>query len=459
MNRPAPLRRPARTGLAAALTAAALTLSGCGFRGVDSLPLPGGPDLGDRPVTVRAEFANVLDLVPQSVVKLNDVSVGKVVKVELTRSAVRGRSWQAVVTFKLRRDVNLPDNARAGIAQTSLLGEKFVALSPPVGEAPSPDRLGDGDLIPLERTSRGAEIEEVLSAMSLLLNGGGLEQVSTITRELNAAMNGRTDTIKSVLHKVDTFVGTLDRNRAAIVRALDSIDRLSRTLAAERRTIADTIDRTGPALKILEQNRADLTKMLVSLDKLSQTTTRVIEASHADMVANLRSLNTTLENLNKAGSNLPRALETMMTFPFPATFANVLRGDYGNLHMTLDLDLKNLTQNLLGGTDLEYLVRQGEQMRLLLKPPSLSVPQPALGVLPDQQPAAPGAPGAPAPTGGATPGPASPTPTPGAGTPDGGGDGQRPGLPLPTLRPRSMGGAGSTGVHAGLYSLMTGGLS
>jgi len=447
VSRRTSLRRPVRTGLAAAVTAAALALSGCGFRGVDSLPLPGGPDLGDRPVTVRAEFANVLDLVPHSVVKLNDVSVGKVVKIELTRSAVRGRSWQAVVTFKMRRDVNLPDNARATIAQTSLLGEKYVALWPPVGEAPSPDRLGDGDLIPLERTSRGAEIEEVLSAMSLLLNGGGLEQVSTITRELNAAMNGRTETIKSVLHKVDAFVGTLDRNRSAIVRALDSIDRLSKTLAEERRTINDTIDRTGPALKILEQNRADLTKMLVSLDKLSKTTTRVINASHADMVANLKSLNTTLENLNKAGSNLPKALETMMTFPFPPTFSNVLRGDYGNLHLTVDLDLKSLTQNLLGGTDLEYLVKQGEQMRLLLKPPSLSVPQPPLGVLPDRQPTTTGA---PAPSGGTTVAPVTPSPTPRTG-----GDGQRPDRSLPTVRPQSM---GSTDVHAGLYTLMTGGL-
>jgi phospholipid/cholesterol/gamma-HCH transport system substrate-binding protein len=130
--------RSARPALAAAVTAAALALSGCGFRGVDSIPLPGGPDLGDRPITVKAEFANVLDLVPQSVVKLNDVSVGKVTEVELERGGAPGQAWQAVVTFKLRRDVNLPDNARASITQTSLLGEKFVALSPAVAWSRSP---------------------------------------------------------------------------------------------------------------------------------------------------------------------------------------------------------------------------------------------------------------------------------------------------------------------------------
>ncbi|REE98108.1 MCE family protein [Thermomonospora umbrina] len=429
---------------AAVTTVCALALSGCGFRGVDSLPLPGGPDLGDRPITVRAEFANVLDLVPQSVVRLNDVAVGKVTEVELERGTTAGRSWHAVVTFKMRRDVRLPDNARAGISQTSLLGEKFVALSAPVGEAPSANPLGDDDLIPLTRTGRGAEIEEVLSAMSLLLNGGGLEQVSTITRELNAAMNGRTATIKSVLHRVDTFVGTLDTNRGAIVRAIDSIDRLGKRLADERVTIADTIEKAGPAVDILRRNRADLTKMLVSLDRLSKTTVKVIDDSQADLLANLRSLDTTLRNLNKAGATLPKSLETLSTFPFPATFDNVIRGDYANIHLSLDLDMKNLAQNLLGGTALEHLVKQGEQMRLMLKPPSLSVPQPPLGVLPDL-PAGPGTGGAGGGDG-STPTPTTtPSPTP-SGSPTGGGGL----LPLP----RAMAPAGA---HGDLYTLMTGG--
>lgn len=67
----------------AAALAGVTALSGCSFNGVESLPLPGGPDLGPHPRTVKIEFANVLDLVPKSAVKVNDVSVGKVEKIEL----------------------------------------------------------------------------------------------------------------------------------------------------------------------------------------------------------------------------------------------------------------------------------------------------------------------------------------------------------------------------------------
>ena len=427
----------------AAALAGVTALSGCSFNGVESLPLPGGPDLGPHPRTVKIEFANVLDLVPQSAVKVNDVSVGKVEKIELAGEPGgqgQGGGWHAVVTVKFRGDVKLPDNAIATVSQTSLLGEKFVQLEPPKNEAPVGE-LADDDLIPLNRTSRGTEIEEVLSAMSLLLNGGGLEQVSTISHELQATMGGRESTIKSVLQRVNTFAGTLDQNRAAITRALDSIDRLTGKLSDERKTIQDTIDETGPAIAVLNRNRADLTKMLVALNKLSRTTTYVINQSKADMLANLRDLDTILRNLNKAGSDLPKSLETLITFPFPSTFENVIAGDYGNVRLTVDLDFESIAQNLLGGTDLEGLLGSGKQMRGMLQVPNVTLPDSPLGVLPQ---------------------------TPGGGQ-GGTGQGGLPGLPGGTTqtpgKPAGTNDQGRPGALApdpgdgGLRTLMTGGLS
>ncbi|NDU75666.1 MCE family protein [Actinomadura sp. DSM 109109] len=426
--------------LGGAALAGAAALSGCTFNGVESLPLPGGPDLGSHPRTVKIEFANVLDLVPKSAVKVNDVSVGRVERIELAGDpggpSGRGGGWHAVVTVRFRGDVQLPDNAVATISQTSLLGEKFVALEPPKNEAPS-GRLGDHDLIPLNRTTRGTEIEEVLSAMSLLLNGGGLEQVSTISRELQAAMGGRESTIKSVLQRVNTFAGTLDQNRAAITRALDSIDRLTGKLAQERKTIQDTIDETGPAITVLNRNRADLTKMLVALNKLSRTTTYVIDHSKADMLANLRDLDTILRNLNKAGSDLPKSLETLITFPFPSTFENVIAGDYGNVRLTVDLDFESIARNLLGGTDLEGLLGSGRQMRGMLQVPNVTLPDSPLGVLP-QTPGGGNQGGLPGLPGGTTQTPAKPS---------GGNDQGRPGALAPDPG------------DGGLRTLMAGGLS
>ena len=81
---------------------------------------PAAPTSADDPITVTAQFRDVLDLVPDSTVKVNDVTVGKITDVRL-------QGYHALVTMQLRNDTELPDNAVATIQQTSLLGEKFVA--------------------------------------------------------------------------------------------------------------------------------------------------------------------------------------------------------------------------------------------------------------------------------------------------------------------------------------------
>jgi phospholipid/cholesterol/gamma-HCH transport system substrate-binding protein len=76
-----PMRRPRRrlAGLVA-LLASTLALSSCS---IYDIPLPGGPDVGSNPITVHIMFRDVLDLVPQSTVKVDDVTVGKVSSLKL----------------------------------------------------------------------------------------------------------------------------------------------------------------------------------------------------------------------------------------------------------------------------------------------------------------------------------------------------------------------------------------
>ena len=99
----------------------AMLLTGCDFS-VYSLPLPGGAKIKGPSYTVTVEFADVLDLVPKSSVKVDDVTVGTVEKVWLD-------GYVAKVRIKLPKSLELPDNAHATIRQTSLLGEKFVSLA------------------------------------------------------------------------------------------------------------------------------------------------------------------------------------------------------------------------------------------------------------------------------------------------------------------------------------------
>ncbi|MFE4576706.1 MCE family protein [Streptomyces chartreusis] len=328
-----------RKGKVAAWAAVgSLLLSGCEFNGWYDVQLPGGAASDGDAYHVTVEFRDVLDLVPQSAVKVNDVTVGAVEKVELD-------GWHARVRLRVADSVELPANAIAELRQTSMLGEKYVALSRPTGTTPV-GRLKDGDAIPLSRSGRNPEIEEVLSALSALLNGGGVAQLKTITVELNKALEGRENRVGSLLKELNVFLGGLDEQKQDIVRALKAVDRLAKRLGREKRTIAEAVDAMPPALKVLADQRRDLTRMLTSLSKLGKTGTRVVNASHDDTVANLRQLRPILQQLNKAGDDLPNSLELLTTYPFPRNAVDAIKGDYVNLHITADLDLAGIYGNL-----------------------------------------------------------------------------------------------------------------
>ncbi|MFD5846167.1 MCE family protein [Streptomyces chartreusis] len=382
---------PRKGGVAAWAAIGSLLLSGCEFNGWYDVQLPGGAASDGDAYHVTVEFRDVLDLVPQSAVKVNDVTVGAVEKVELD-------GWHARVRLRVADSVELPANAIAELRQTSMLGEKYVALSRPTDTTPV-GRLRDGDAIPLSRSGRNPEIEEVLSALSALLNGGGVAQLKTITVELNKALEGRENRVGSLLMELNVFLGGLDEQKQDIVRALKAVDRLAKRLGREKRTIAEAVDAMPPALKVLADQRRDLTRMLTSLSKLGKTGTRVVNASHDDTVANLRQLRPILQQLNKAGDDLPDSLELLTTYPFPRNAVDAIKGDYVNLHITADLDLAgiygNLTEKPGGGRDGDGKP-QGPQLPETPDLPDVpDLPSPPTVPAPTALPSTPGVPSSP----------------------------------------------------------------
>jgi len=342
--------RPRLAAKVAAVTASVVVLAGCDF-GVYDLPLPGGADTGDDPKQVTVVFRDVLDLVPQSSVKVDEVTVGKVTDVELDPETHYAR-----VTLELNRDTDLPANAEAQIRQTSLLGEKFVSLAAPAtGAAAEP--LPDDAVIGVERTGRNPEVEEVLGALSLVLNGGGVAQLKTITTELNHALEGREGSARSVLTQLETLMGSLDESKGDIVTAIQALDRLAKSVTRQQRHIDAAMEELPSALESIDGQRDDLVKMLRALRSLGKVGTRVIRQSKAGTIDILNQLEPVLTKLADSGDSLVDALDTAFTYPFvdevvgrdPQSARALHMGDYVNLDLTLEIDLRKVLANLVEG--------------------------------------------------------------------------------------------------------------
>lgn len=326
--------------VALAVTMFATACGDGGFNGMYNMPLPGGADLGDNPYRITAQFSDVLDLVPQASVKVNDVAIGRVEKVRLAPD-----TKSAIVEMVVNSEVRLPANADAELRQSSLLGEKFVELRAPEG-LPAGGTLAEGDVIPLARTSRNAELEEVFGALSLLLSGGGVEQLRGIAEELNDAFSGNEAEIRTLLSRVDQVATELDGQKGQITKAIDSMNRLASAVVRDKKHLETGLEDLAPGVRVVAAQRKQIVGMLRALDELSDVTVDTIGRSRADLVANLRALEPTLRKLAEAGKELPESLKILPTYPLPWNAGDTMKGDFANVHARFDLNLDNLLENM-----------------------------------------------------------------------------------------------------------------
>ncbi|OBI74940.1 MCE family protein [Mycobacterium sp. E740] len=318
-------------------------LSGCSFEGVNSLPLPGTVGRGQGATAYHVVITNVGSLEPNSPVMLGDVVVGSI-------GAMKVRNWHADVEVSVKPDVVIPANAVATVGQTSLLGSMHLALDPPPGQSSS-GRLRPGATIGLDKSSTYPSTEQTLSALSVVVNGGGLGQMGDVVREFNAALNGREPQIRSLLTRLNDFVGMLDTQRADINASIAALNRLSGTFASQRDVITTALDRIPPALDVLANERPRITEALTKLGRFSDTATGLINDTREDLVRNLANLEPSLRALADVGPNLGTVLAYAPTFPYTQSFIDrAIRGDYMNQFITFDFTIPRLKRGLFLGT-------------------------------------------------------------------------------------------------------------
>lgn len=349
MNRSA--RRCSVAWLLVVLVAA--TLSGCGWRGLNSLPLPGTAASGAGSFEVTAQLPDVTNIQQNSRVRVGDVTVGNITKIER-------QGWHSLITMRLDEGVVLPANAVATIGQTSLLGSLHIELSPPTGVPPE-GRLANGSVIPLTSAGSYPTTEQTLAALSLVLNGGGIGQIQDITRAFSTAFAGRENDLRSLIEQLDRFIGRLSDQSTDIIAATESVNNLAAQFS-DQRPVVDRALRTFPnALTVLENERQNLVDVVDKLGRFSALAADSADQTKEALVQELKDLGPVLKSLADAGPSLTRSLSFLTTFPWAKeTIPNWFRGEFANLTLVLDLTLSRLDSSFFTGTRFEGKLTQLE---------------------------------------------------------------------------------------------------
>lgn len=189
-----------------------VSLSACSALDVKTLPAP-GKTYGDG-YDVVMEFDNVLNLPARAKVTLNGRAVGIVTGVAIGDGRVN-------VTSRIDRSVEIPANASAALQQATVLGDMYIALEPPAGDAAPP--IQPGGHIPLPQTISPPQLEDTIARMANFVGSGAIQRVQNTILGLN-----RVTPPRSQLRGLTTqFV----ENLADVSNNIDTVDTMLNSVA------------------------------------------------------------------------------------------------------------------------------------------------------------------------------------------------------------------------------------
>ncbi len=362
--------RNRRTGLrgngfrALALASGVTLLAGCSFGGLNSVNMPGTKGHSSGSYTITVELPDVATLPQNSPVMVDDVTVGSVSGIDAVQRP--DGTFYAAVQLSLEPEVDLPANATARVAQTSLLGSQHIELSAPLTD-PADARLTEGGHIPQGRTGRYPTTEEVLSSLGVVVNKGNLGALQDITDEVYAAVAGRTGTFAGLVPRLAELTASLRDQTDDILAAVDGLNRFAATLAGSKDSLGRTLDTLPVALEVLNRNRANIVEAFTALGRVGTVAADVLARTKVDFAASFKELYPVVRAFAENADNLVSAMPFITTFPFHSKYLrNAVRGDYLNVYVTFDLTLRRFGESVFTTSGLDPNMKH---MSEVLNPP------------------------------------------------------------------------------------------
>jgi phospholipid/cholesterol/gamma-HCH transport system substrate-binding protein len=326
------------------ISSSAVLLAGCSFGGLNSLDMPGTAGHGQGSYTVTVQLPDVATLPQNSPVMIDDVTVGSVSGLDAVQRP--DGTFFASVQLSLDPNVNLPANATAKVAQTSLLGSQHIELAAPASE-PGVGKLAEGSEIPMDRTGRYPTTEEVLSSLGVVVNKGNLGALQDITDETYNAVAGRAGSFADLVPRLAELTSSLDRQTNDIISAAEGLNRFAGILARSKDSLGRTLDTLPAALKVLNDNRANIVDAFGALRSFATVGANILEKTKEDFAADFKDLYPIIKALNDNADNFIKDLEFLPTFPFHYKYLrNAVRGDYMNVFVTFDLTLRRVGETV-----------------------------------------------------------------------------------------------------------------
>ncbi|MBV9409958.1 MAG: MCE family protein, partial [Acidimicrobiia bacterium] len=242
------------------------------------------------------------ELVRNNSVRLKDVQVGKVTSIQID-------GLHAKVGFTVAKDVRLPADTNAVVRQTSMLGEMFIDLEPH-GDGV----LKDGTTIPLSRTRRAAQLEQVVQLGGQLVNQVTADNFNRMIDTFDQAWGGHPERLENLFDAMSSASSALDANRDALAQTIDKVQQVAADLSPHTADLAQSVNNFAAGLRALDAHRDELGNFTTSLKHLSDQASDLLVNHEAQLAASGKQTKDVLDQIVANLDDLQKGLDALPDF-------------------------------------------------------------------------------------------------------------------------------------------------
>ncbi|GAA4293546.1 MCE family protein [Mycobacterium paraffinicum] len=214
------------------------------------------------PKSVTAYFTTAVAVYPGDQVRVAGVEVGTITSIQPDGTDTR-------MTMHVDRAVPVPADAKAIIVAPSLIGARYVQLTPPYRS--SGPVMADGAVIPLDRTAVPVEWDEVKAQLTRLATElGPNSQVSTpaVSRFIESAANamgGNGEKLRQMINQLSGVGRILADGHGNIADIIKNLQTFVTALRGSDEQIVQFQGRLATLTSVVNDSKSDLDAALTDL--------------------------------------------------------------------------------------------------------------------------------------------------------------------------------------------------
>jgi phospholipid/cholesterol/gamma-HCH transport system substrate-binding protein len=255
--------------------------------------------------TLTADFPRAVSLYVGSDVRVLGVPVGTV-------DSVTPSGTRVIVTMHYDAKVQVPANAKAVIISPSIVGDRFVQLTPAYSGG---QVLADGATLQKNRTAVPLELDQIYSSLDDLttaLGPNGANQKGALTDLLDttaANFGGQGEKFHQTIKNFGKLSGTLADNKDNLFGSVRELEGFVRTLARNDHTVRSFNQSLAQVSGMLKGERGDLAASLRNLGTALKQVSGFVRDNREILGKNIHGLDDVTQILVKQRKSLAQTLQ------------------------------------------------------------------------------------------------------------------------------------------------------